>query len=291
MTTHIIQVGDQQAWCHHAHAAGGAFHTFDGLQCAGPNDRPRKVHVWLPPGYGKQGRHPLVLLNDGEAAFFPAALSGESWRVQVSTAALARDFDLVAPIIVGVVPLDRTFEYQHLASKIGPLNGGGLPGYARYLAEPLVDFIDHHYLTQRDRTARVVAGSSHGGLAAFYTAALRPDVFGAAIAMSPSFWSNHVGPIRHSALLAQTSKGLRAGGPRPRLWIDWGLVRSGGPHNWLIERWATWRGRDMVKTLQQDFGYQEGIDLFWREDPDGAHTESSWARRWPEALASVLPLD
>ena len=115
-----------------------------------------------------------------------------------------------------------------------------------------------------------------------------PDVFGAAICMSPSFWANHVGEIRQSALMDMAHNTLSDRARRPKLWIDWGLVRRQGRHNFLIERWATTRARNMVHVLKSDYGYQVGSELFWVEDGDGSHTEQSWARRLPDAMVAML---
>ena len=61
--------------------------------------------------------------------------------------------------------------------------------------------------------------------------------------------------------------------------VDWGLVRTGGTHNSVIEEAATRRGKEMVGLLQSSFGYKEGSDLFlagrsgWASTAD--HLESS----------------
>lgn len=94
-------------------------------------------------------------------------------------------------------------------------------------------------------------GSSHGGLAAFYLATHYPDQFRLAAAFSPSFW---VGldsmplelPFGHSL---QSSKLLDAARPtlqnaakRLKIYLDWGLIRTGGEHNSFIEERTTARG-------------------------------------------------
>ena len=290
-----IQIGGQTAWAHDANAAGGVFHTFDGLQVAGPKDMPRKLHVWLPPGYGENGRrHPLVVMNDGHAVFFDGGQPGGiPWNAQHAAADLLARGEIPAPIIAAVCPLNREYEYLHLHGeffgfKIPGLGGGGVRAYSSYLAEHVVPFLDQYYLTIAARKARVIAGSSHGGLAAFYTATMLPDVFGAAICMSPSFWANHKGSIENSALMDAARDTLQDRQRRPRLWIDWGLVRSGGFHNLAFEAWATWRASDMVEVLKTTYEYEAGRELFWVEDADGSHTEGSWARRLPSALSAVL---
>jgi hypothetical protein len=70
--------------------------------------------------------------------------------------------------------------------------------------------------------------------------------------------------------------------------MDWGLVRTGGTHNSVIEEAATRRGKEMVGLLQSSFGYKEGSDLFWQEDPVGEHDEITWSRRLSPMLRSLL---
>lgn len=143
----------------------------------------------------------------------------------------------------------------------------------------------------------MIAGSSHGGLAAFYTANRRPDAFGYAGALSPSFWvgvddaerfpSIQSLPdrlLKNSQLLEAVRGTLAAAIRRPKLYLDWGLVRTGGLHNESIEERATARGREMVKLLLQEYAYQIDHDLIVYEDPEGEHDEQSWARRMPRLL-------
>jgi hypothetical protein len=60
---------------------------------------------------------------------------------------------------------------------------------------------------------------------------------------------------------------------RPRLWLDWGLRRDGGPHNGIVEALATLRGREMADLLERRFGYVRGRDLWVEEDADAGHDE------------------
>lgn len=276
------QIGGQTAWLHDKGAADGTFCTFDSLKLKGfPS---HKVHVWRPNEQADE--RPLLLLNDGQAAFFPGGLSGDSILAHEAALAWSRQTGRPAPMVVGVCPNDRNWEYQQLRL----LGGGGLPEYARYLADALVPFLESCFSLISDPPCRIVAGASHGGLAAFYTAAVHPDVFGGAICMSSSFWSNHPDPQHDTALLPHVMEGLK-GPHRPRFWIDWGMVRSGGPHNVVIEWLATAAGRMMVRDLQHHYGYTVGQDLFWQEDPDGQHTEKSWQRRLPAALKALMPTE
>jgi len=280
------RLAGQDAWIHDERSAAGYFHTYDALTL-GPDTR--KIHVFLPRSYpaGCQ-RYPVLYMHDGDAVFFPGPV-GKTWDVQrvLEQAYAAQQIREV--IVVAVHPLEREREYTHVPWLPGHACCG-LPTYTDYLADVLKAFVDGAYRTDSGPQQTIIAGSSHGGLAAFYAATVRGDVFGRAIAMSSSLWvgldSITVGgPLSTSALMQASAPGLAA---RPRLYLDWGLIRTGGTHNSLIEARATARGREMAGLLQQSYGYVPGVDLLTVEDPQGEHDEDSWRRRLGPALQFIL---
>lgn len=296
MESHRIQVADQAAWVHDTQAHGGTFHTYDELSLHGDHYGWHKVHVWLPPGYfGGTSRHSVVFANDGQQIFFGGGI-GQNWRIQevVQQPATTAGTNVALPIVVGVDWRERSNEYLHepiTRLPFGPpelRQGGGLGPYSNYVADQIVPFIDANYRTVRDRQHRVVLGSSHGGLAAFFTGASHGDVFGQVIAMSSSFWAGTMKPLRQSNLYRWTADNLRRVEARPRIYIDWGLQRGGGYHNKYIEAWATSRGEDMRDILVREHGYVDGVDLMAVADADGQHNEDSWRRRLPGALQFAL---
>jgi enterochelin esterase-like enzyme len=284
-----MKLAGQDAWIHDEKSPAGYFHTFDAVAVGAPAT-PRKVHVFLPRAYpGSCKRYPVVYMNDGDTAFFSGSV-GKSWDVQsvLASGYAAGTFGEV--IVVAVHPLERDREYTH-AQWLAGRSCCEVPGYTTYLAGALKPFIDGAYRTRTSAKDTTIAGSSHGGLAAFYVASTRPDVFGNAIAMSSSFWAGLDeltigGPLASSALMQAAGPGLTA--KKPRLYLDWGLVRSGGTHNAIIEDRATMRGREMATLLEGSFGYTKGKDLFTVEDPLGEHDELSWKRRFGNALKAVL---
>lgn len=295
MESHRIQVADQVAWVHDSQAHGGTFHTYDQLALHGDHYGWHQVHVWLPPGYsGGISRHSVVFANDGQQVFFGGGIGQNWWIQEVVQQSAAAGTDGALPIVVGVDSRERSKEYLHqpiTRLPFGPVelrHGGGLRPYSNYVADQIVPFIDAAYRTIRDRQHRVVLGSSHGGLAAFFTGVSHGDVFGQVIAMSSSFWAGTMKPLRQSKLYRDTADNLRRVETRPRIYIDWGLQRGGGRHNQHIEAWATSRGEDMRDILVREHGYVEGVDLMAVADPDGQHNEDSWRRRLPEALRFAL---
>lgn len=285
-TSFPARLAGQDAWIHDERSPAGYFHTYDALSLGGDT---RKVHVFLPRSYpGGCRSYPVVYMHDGDAVFFPGPV-GKTWDVQRVLEQAYAAQQLREVIVVAVHPREREREYTHVPWLPGRACCG-LAAYTDYLADTLKPFVDGAYRTERGAQQTIIAGSSHGGLAAYYAATVRGDVFGRAIAMSSSLWVGldaltEGGPLSTSALLQASAPGLAA---RPRLYLDWGLVRTGGTHNSLIEARATTRGRELAGLLRQSYGYTDGVDLRTVEDPQGEHDEDSWRRRLGPALVFIL---
>jgi pimeloyl-ACP methyl ester carboxylesterase len=291
-------LGGQAGWFHDEGFASGVFHTFDALAVGGAGDLGRKVHVFLPRDYGSSGAaYPVIYMNDGDTAFWPSG-AGKSWDIAEALAELYKDDAFGRVLVVAVHPIDRRLEYTHTPYAPGRPSGG-LAAYTDYVADRLKGFVDAHYRTLPGPEGAAIVGSSHGGLASFFMATRRPDRFGKAVSMSPSFWAGldpvhggdyPGGPLAESPLVAAVSKTLanKTPHPRPKIWIDWGLIRTGGVHNERIEASAAQRGKEMVELLQNSFNYQLGSDLFAFEDPRGEHDELSWSRRFPAAMRALF---
>jgi pimeloyl-ACP methyl ester carboxylesterase len=296
MNAGSFTLGGQVAWSHDEGFAAGVFHTFDALAVGG--DPGRKVHVFLPRDYESSGAaYPVIYMNDGDTAFW-SSRAGKSWNIAGALAELYKADVFGRVLVVAVHPIDRRFEYTHTPYAPGRPSGG-LAAYTDYVADRLKGFIDTHYRTLPGPEGAAIVGSSHGGLASFFMATRRPDRFGKAVSMSPSFWAGldpvhggdyPGGPLAESPLIAAASKTLanKSPHPRPKIWLDWGLIRTGGIHNERIEATAAQRGREMAELLQNSFNYRLGSDLFAFEDPRGEHDELSWSRRFPAAMRALF---
>lgn len=295
--SYSFMLNGQLAWSHDEGSPAGYFHTYDALKVGGPEDPPHKVHVLLPRGYGScDSGYPVIYMNDGDTAFWPGGPGNKSWRVQNALSALYAQGSLRKVIVVAIVPVDRDFEYSHV--QVAPdRKCCGADRYVSYVADSVRGFINRSYRTQRDAASTAIIGSSRGGLAAFYLATRRPEVFGRAGCMSSSFWAGldpvlggmySGGPLSTAPLIVPVTRTLQDRLLRPRLWIDWGLVRTGGTHNSNIEAAATTRGREMAQLLKTTYSYVEGSDLFVQEDPTGEHDEDSWGRRIPFVLKALI---
>lgn len=270
-----FSLGGQRGWFHDEGHRAGYFHTYDALALEGGA---RKVHVFLPRDYESSSRrHPVLYVHDADTAFWPGGPMRKTW--DMAQGLLRAD---VGPLlVVAVTPLDRNREYTHGQALPGRPYGGA-HGYTAVLADGVKAFIDRHYRTDAAPQRTGILGSSHGGLVSFYAATRRPDAFGLVGAMSPSFWvgARPGEALVDSTLVAPVREVLQ--GPRLKVWVDWGLVRSGGSHNSDIEARATVWGARMVQVLQA-----LGTPVFGFEDPDGAHDEDTWARRFPLAVRAL----
>jgi predicted alpha/beta superfamily hydrolase len=285
-----FNLGGQNAWFYDLGHWGGYFHSYDNLQIGG---KPRQVQVFLPRDYEVSHKsYPVVYLNDGNTAFFPGGAYHKTWNFAEIITKLYLGNQIRKVIVVAVAPVNRDYEYTH--APVAGKDWGGLYDYSGYLANNLKGFIDNHYKTIRDPEQNLILGSSHGGLAAFYTGAKYPDKFGCVAALSPSFW---VGldtmetdllakPLAESVLWLIVQNSLSKSDRRSKIYLDWGLIREGGWHNEFIEERATVRGREMRDLLIQDLGYRLNYDLFVVEDNLGQHHEESWAAR----SLNILPL-
>jgi pimeloyl-ACP methyl ester carboxylesterase len=295
-SSYPFTLGGQGAWSHDDGFPGGWFHTFDALQVAGPSDMPRKVHVFLPRDYDPCGAgYPVVYFNDGNTTFWPGGIGNKTWDVATALGALWMANAIPRLIVVAIVPLDREAEYTHTSWEPNH-DCCGVEQYTGYVADHVKAFIDANYHTSTGPADTAILGSSHGGLAAFYMANRRPDVFGKAGCLSSSFWAGldgiqggtYPGGPLSASLLIQDVQSTLSSVTRPRLWIDWGLVRDGQFQNDVIEAAATARGKEMVSLLEGTYGYQENHEVFWEEDPMGQHDEISWGRRFPAVIKALF---
>lgn len=285
--------GGQTAWFHDEGHPAGFFHTYDGLQLG--NESPRKVHIFVPRDYESSPEaYPVIYMNDGQTAFFPGGAADQSWQMGETLSDLYQSQAIRKVIVVAIHPLNRDREYTH--APVWKRECCGVEDYARYVANQIKPFVDANYRTLPEPENTLILGSSHGGLAAFYIGTHYPNQFGNIAAFSPSFWVGvdttrwrlpFFSGLGQSQLVKLASKTLESS-QHPKIYLDWGLVRTGGEHNSWIEERATVRGREMRDLLVKRFGYQSGQDLLAVEDAAGEHSEKSWEKRLPQALKFFL---
>ena len=127
--------------------------------------------------------------------------------------------------------------------------------------------IDRLFRTRRARPYTAIAGSSMGGLVSFYGWQLRPETFGHAVAMSPSFWFG-----RDRLFDYVEARKLPSG----RLYLDVGTAEGAE---------ALRDVRQMRALLLQKGIRPEAFSYY--QHRGGRHEEAAWAHRVEDALAFV----
>lgn len=199
-----------------------------------------RVWVFLPSNYDPiDRRYPTLYLNGGESYLLSA-------RAPQIMDALLEQGDTAPAIMVFVERSDAA-----------ALADEGLDGrYVQWMADELVPWIDARYATSTDPQERVIGGAGANATLSPYAALERPDVFGQALAQSPtadSFARMVPGLLAHNA--------GRGFGP-PQCYIDVGryepLARVEAVHTLC----TTLLNSGAVVSYQ-DFGGDHGF-LGWR---------------------------
>ena len=144
----------------------------------------RKIWVYLPEGYGADGRvYPVIYMQDGQNLFYKElTLYGDVWHIDTAMERIYRQYGFAA-IVVGVEnSKDRITEYAPWKSsmKIAGIESMGGRGaeYAQFFAEDLKNEIDRRYNTERGRCGTAVIGSSAGGMISCYIGIRYQEIYG-----------------------------------------------------------------------------------------------------------------
>lgn len=181
--------------------------TFPGAARAG--------YVYLPPGYSRARRYPVVYLLHGMPGSPSEYLDGTDLApfadVAISSGSL-RPFIAVLP----AAGADRNY------------NGEWAGPWANEVVDDLVPFVDTHLATVAASKGRVLAGLSAGGFGAVYIALRHPGVFGAV-----ESWSGYFHPLRDGPFKHDTNAQLRANDPRVLVRTERVVLRTDGTRFFL----------------------------------------------------------
>jgi predicted alpha/beta superfamily hydrolase len=152
----------------------------------------RTLAIYLPENYAVDTvKYPVVYFLDGQSLFDQKVQRGTEWQVDETLDSLGR-LNKEQSIIVGIYnSKDRLKEYKPFPST-GRNADRAFSGdrHAEWIAKSLKPWIDEKYRTKRGANSTFIGGASLGGLMSYYMLMKYPDVFGGAIAFSPSFWVN-----------------------------------------------------------------------------------------------------
>jgi len=235
----------------------------------------RLVRVWLPPDYDGWGatRYPVLYMNDGQNLFDPVtAFAGVAWEVGKTATRLISEKKIPPLIIVGIDNMGKNrvreyIPYKSRDPKVLDPQGERFPEFLQLEVMPL---IEERYSVLRGPENTGLGGSSLGGLIALYTQLVAPGTFGRLLIESPSLF------VANRKVLKE-ARGFRAW--PTRMYMGMGTREAG----------AAEKDAKMVEDVRELAAIlrEAGMDekrLRVRIEEGATHTESAWARRFPEAL-------
>jgi enterochelin esterase-like enzyme len=207
----------------------------------------RRVLVYTPPGFTRNGpEYPLVVMFDAEAA-----LTGLGIPIVLDELIATRRIPPVVVLLVGNA--NRGKELSANAT------------FADFVALDLVPWARRSYHTTNDPRLTVVAGVSLGGLAAAFSAARYPAVYGNVLSQSGSFWWGPDDVDEGDALPRNYATHPKL---PLRFWMEAGTFESGSSVHGSHLLGANRHMRDVLIARGYEVSYREfagGHDYFnWR---------------------------
>jgi len=264
---------------------------------------PRRVVVWLPPGYSKRGpKYAVLYMHDGQNLFDKATAGyGMEWEIDEHLSKLIADNKVRPTIVVGIWNTPKRLQ-EYVPSKA--FNGlpagyrakvralyGGDPlsdGYLKFIVRELRPMIDRKFNVKTDRANTAIMGSSMGALISLYAIDEYPQIFGAAGMMS-THWPLVINPDGkpvsqedYDVVSATFERYLAPALPSSsthRLYFDHGTETLDAIYK---------QYQDRVDTVVAKRGYRQGVNWLTRNYPGQKHNEISWASRVDVPLTFLL---
>ena len=237
----------------------------------------RWLRVWLPPGYddgqNETRRYPVLYLNDGQNLFDRAtAFAGVEWQVDEAADRMIRENAITPLIMVGIdnSTKDRFREYMPYRLLQPMMLRAEGKRYPDFLTHEVIPFIASRYRVATGSEHAGLGGSSLGALIALYTAMERPGLVGKLLVESPSLWASNRQLIKESRTIW----------PWPeRVVLAVGTAEAGRPDK---NQSVVDDVRELAGILCRAGLNEKRLRLVIEEG--ASHSESAWARRFPEAL-------
>ena len=224
----------------------------------------RRIWIYLPESYSSSKKHyPVMYLQDGQNIFDAYTSGYKEWGVDECLDSLIK-MGKPGCIVVGIDNGGETrmneynpyeFVWKDSADSKTFLPQGA--AYLDFLIQSLKPWIDKHYRTLLSKENTIIAGSSMGGLIAYYAALKYPGVFGKAGIFSPAFWTAN-GIERLTDSLGSQVKGkffFYMGDKEGKKYVD-----------------------DMIR-IQEKIGKNSAAMIYSIIDSEGHHNEEAW-RKW-----------
>ena len=247
------------------------------------NGYDKVIHIRTPDGYDPSSdeKYATVYLLDGQVMVylgFPGEtlLNSEHADIQVQSMAAANGYKAV------VVAIDTFGDPKHYYERMDEMipDIGELAYDERtarfgnllsdFISDTVVPYMREHYSVYTDALHTSIVGKSLGGLEAFYIAMERPDIFGTAGVLSPSFmlysdevWRSYLG-----------QKDFNDQTPFLYFYSGNGEQDNGDVTDEMVERIT-------------DMGYPEDRFVYHREEI-GGHEVPFWRSIFSEFLSAMV---
>jgi metallo-beta-lactamase class B len=230
-------------------------------------ERKRRISIYLPPGYKtSHKKYPVIYMQDGQNIFDQFTAFNGEWRVDECLDSLIKK-GAPASIVVGI---DNGFErmQEYNPYEYEQFGKGEGDQYVSFLVQALKPFIDSSYRTMTAPKYTIIAGSSMGGLIAYYAALKYPEVFSKAGVFSPSF------------IVAPEIK---------KLTVSNGNKLTGKLFFYMGEK-EDEANLQEVDDVIEILGKNSKVLMYYAVDPKGNHDEISW-RKWFESFYQFIMAD
>lgn len=241
----------------------------------------RMLRVWLPPAYdapeNKDRHYPIFYLNDGQNLFDrAAAFAGVEWQVDETADRLIRQNQVSALIIVGIdhAQKDRAREFLAYRSMNPPVLRPQGKRYPEFLLNEVMPFLYLRYRIARGPENTGLGGSSLGAIVSLYTVIDRPGIFGRLLLESPSLFVCNRRMLKYSHAFRQWPQ---------RIFLAMGTKEAGREDK---DKQVVEDARELERILRREGLRDDRLRV--KIDEGATHSESEWAKRFPEALTFLF---
>lgn len=257
----------------------------------------KKVHIYTPSGYNPSGdvNYGVLYMFDGQNIFVNngsyVCSAGNSWAVdRAVTSFMANNNEGI--IVVGIdngnsnrdSELTMSLEFGELTSlgspQYGSFRNGILDEMGDFITDTVMPYVNANYKVDTAREKTGIAGSSSGGLGAFYVGLREKDIFGYVGAFSPAtslFYNNAWQKFLSSLNLSEIDQ---------KMYIYCGY-NADELENMLYTSTGTEATSDELKSLLVNAGYNASNikEYYWN---GATHNEIYWRIAFMDFLSFAL---
>ena len=249
----------------------------------------REIRILLPASYYESDvSYPVLYMHDGQNLFDKSVSFGPHvWDIPEAVDAFFPNSLYDGVIIVGIDNASSHGKFSRMDEySPWPRNTSfSLPGwdpdvdysggkgalYVDFIVDTLKNYIDSNFRTLPDRNNTAIAGSSMGAYISLFAAILRQDVFLKVGVFSPALWFND------SAMLSFIQDNNIV--ENLTLYLDVGTQETSGMRENFPEIYIS-GAEKLCASLRK----QRNVTMDYHLWGGNTHSESAWAKRFPEML-------